>query len=402
MSAPETPPPLSPFGATLAVPEDRKPAQRFKSVRQETVTQRERQLLTAIRNAGEITRSDLIKATGLTGVAVFRGTEDLAARGLLEVGATVAKGRGQPSATVRLQSRALATVGLSIMTDYAEAVLMDFTGQVLATRELTLLGMPRDAVLDGLVTFIGESVRALGLRAGSVFGIGVAVAGFFIGDGTKLNPAHELDDWALIDLQALIEARTGYPVMIENSARAAAVGERLLGVGRWADSFAYLNFAGGLGAGLIIDGELARGKHGNAGEIGGLTETFGLPHPKLDTLRDTLAAHGVATAGITDLVRRYDDTWPGVQAWIDAHTASFNLIAASFRYVTDCETIVIGGRAPPALARRIARTIRWREATEPVRRDAPLPTPKVVIAEVSSESTAIGAATLQLRAGYFL
>lgn len=393
-------PNLIPLGrSVLAATRSTKP---YKMIKVETVTARERQLLTAIRHAGEISRSDLIKATGLSGVAVFRGTEDLASRGLLDIGAAVAKGRGQPSATVRLRPTALATVGLSIMTDYAEAVLMDFTGAVLAQRNLTLPGMPRDALLDGLMGFIDESTAAAGMGRDTVFGLGVAVAGFFTGDGDKLNPAQELDDWALIDLRPLIEAHTGHPTIIENTANAAAVGEQLLGVGRWTDSFGYLNFAGGLGAGLIVGGELVRGKHGNAGEVGGLAEVMGLPHPKLDSLRDTLKAHGVMTTGITDMLQRYDDDWPGIQAWIEAHTMTFNLFASAFRYIADCETIVIGGRAPAALARRIAAAIVWSEDCRPVRRDKPLPAPRVVIAEVSSESTAIGAATLPLRAGYFL
>ncbi|WP_165832338.1 ROK family transcriptional regulator [Caulobacter radicis] len=376
--------------------------QRYKAVRTETVTARERQLLTAIRNAGDISRSELIKTTGLTGVAVFRGTEDLAARGLITIGATVSQGRGQPSATVSLNPRAMVSVGLSIMTDYAEAVILDFTGRVLHVRDLTIVGMPRAAILDSLDNFLDQSLEAARLRRDAVLGVGVAIAGFFIGHGAKVNPAHELDDWALIDLQALLEDRLGLPVMVENIAKAAAVGESLLGVGRRVGSFGYLNFAGGMGSGLVIDGELARGWQGNAGEIGGLMEALGLPHPKLDTLRETLRLHGVETTGITDLVTRYDDDWPGVQAWIEAFTPSFNAIAAAFRYVADCEMIVIGGRAPPALAQRIAATIRWPEATLPVRRDAPLPAPRVVVAEAPSESTAIGAATLPLRAGYFL
>ena len=381
---------------------DTQTVQRYKTARVETVTTRERQLLTAIRNAGEISRSELIKTTGLSGVAVFRGTEDLAARGLISIGSAVAQGRGQPSAVVSLNPRAMVSVGLSIMTDYAEAVILDFTGRVLASRDLTFEGMPRDAILDALKTFIEQSLDVAGLARDAVLGVGVAIAGFFVGDGAKVNPAHELDDWALIDLRALLEERLSLPVRIENIAKAAAVGESLLGVGRRIGSFGYLNFAGGLGSGLIIDGELVRGWQGNAGEIGGLMEALGLPHPKLDTLRDTLAAHGVVTTGITDLVARYDDDWPGVEAWIAASAPSFNAIAAAFRYVTDCQVIVIGGRAPPALARRIAATIQWPEASRPVRRNAPLPAPQVLIAEAPVESTAVGAATLPLRAGYFL
>ena len=378
------------------------PVQRYKTARVDTVTTRERQLLTAIRNAGEISRSELIKTTGLSGVAVFRGTEDLAARGLISIGGAVAQGRGQPSAIVSLNASAMVSIGLSIMTDYAEAVTLDFTGRVLATRDLTVKGMPRAAILEALKTFIDESLDVAGLGRDAVLGVGVAIAGFFVGDGAKVNPAHELDDWALVDLQALLEQGLGLPVRIENIAKAAAVGESLLGVGRRIGSFGYLNFAGGLGSGLVVDGELVRGWRGNAGEIGGLMEALGLPHPKLDTLRETLSAHGVVTSGITDLVARYDDDWPGIEAWIAAMTPSFNAIAAAFRYVTDCQAIVIGGRAPPALARRIAASIRWPETRLPVRRDAPLPAPQVLIAEAPAESTAIGAATLPLRAGYFL
>lgn len=391
----------NPPRASRSTPEDG-PGRMFKTTRLATVTQRERQLLTAIRREGEISRSELIKKTGLAGVAVFRGTEDLAGRGLVEIGETVAQGRGQPSALVRLRPNALVTIGLSVMTDYAEAALMDFTGAVRAVRDLTVPGMPRDAILDGLVQFIADSTLAQGIPASAVYSIGIAVAGYFVGDGNELNPRHELDDWALVDLQAIIEKRTGYPTLVENSANAAAVGERLLGVGAWADSFAYVNITSGLGAGLIVNGELVRGRHGNAGEVGGILKILGLPPASLVSLQEVLRDHGVETDSITDLVRRYDDDWPGVQAWINQHARTFSIVISSLQYVLDGDAIVIGGRAPPALAQRIIDAIEWCEDDSSARRGRSPPAPRIVVAEMSDRSAAVGAAALPLKQGYFL
>jgi predicted NBD/HSP70 family sugar kinase len=64
-----------------------------------------------------------------------------------------------------------------------------------------------------------------------------------------------------------LEERLGVPVTVENDIDLAAVGERWRGVGRGVDSFAFLSVGTGLGAGLVIRGELVRGHHGAAGEL---------------------------------------------------------------------------------------------------------------------------------------
>jgi predicted NBD/HSP70 family sugar kinase len=375
---------------------------RFRPVRLTTVSARERQVLSLIRRYGPLTRSDLIRITQLPGAAVFRVTEDLAARGLLELGASVAQGPGKPSTLVTLRADALATVGLSVMTDFAEAVLLDFTGEVRAVRELTVPGMGCDAVLDRLADFINEAGPGAGFARDAIFGLGVAVAGFFVGDGARMNPAAPLDDWALKDLHAIVSNRIGLDVEIENIANAAAVGERLLGVGRWAESFAYINVAHGLGSGLILKGDLHRGRHGNAGEIGAMLDVHSdLPVPNLETLRAALAREGVETTGVTDLVTRYHDDWPGVEAWVDWAAPSFSLLASMFRQTLDCDAIVIGGRLPRALAERIVASVRWPDQTIPQRRNIGLPPPKLAPAEVATRAAAIGAAAIPLRHGYF-
>jgi predicted NBD/HSP70 family sugar kinase len=120
-----------------------------------------------------------------------------------------------------------------------------------------------------------------------------------------------------------------------------------------------INVSHGLGVGLILDGKLFRGRHGNAGEVASLLEMLGrLPVPNLETLRASLAREGIRTTGVTDLLTRYRDDWPGVASWVEGAAPSFSFLASVFRQTLDCDAIVFGGRLPQQLsAHRRQRTL---------------------------------------------
>ena len=366
-----------------------------------TATPRERLVLRTVRALRETTRAGLIQETGLSGTAVFRATNDLAERGLIEIGAPVVSGRGQPSNAVRLRADALAALGVSVMTDHAEAVLMDFSGTVRASATVGVPGMQRDAVAARIARFLDRTLRQLELPRAAVIGGGLAIAGYFVPGRNAVNPAAELDDWALTDLAAALEASLDLPFEVENIANAAAVGEHLLGVGRWAGSFAYLNFAHGFGAGLIAGGAPLRGARGNAGEVAGLLDLAGLPSPSLGRLRQHLAMCGVATEGIVDLAQRFRPDWPGVEDWIATHGPSVSFVANALRYVLDLDAVVLGGLVPASLADRLIGEVRWLDESRPPRRGVGWQTPRLVRAEVVDRAAATGVAALLLSRDYF-
>lgn len=273
-------------------------------------------------------------------------------------------------------------------------VLIDLAGDVRARSEVTLPGMPRAALLDAAVGFGTATLKDLGVEPARLHGLGVAIAGYFVAPD-MVNPAHELDDWALVDLRAAAARQLALPVAIENIASAAALGERLLGIGSRHASFCYVNVAAGFGAGVIVDGALMRGRHGNAGEIAGLFALAGRVTPNLTTLRDALADHGVATTGIADMVARFDPGWPGVDAWLDRHQASFSYLFGALRYTLDCEAIILGGRLPRALAQRIVDAADWPEQRLPVRRERSAPATRLDVAALPPDLAGpLGAAAL--------
>jgi predicted NBD/HSP70 family sugar kinase len=360
------------------------------------LSSRARQTLRVIRRHGGISRSALIRETGLTNTAVFRATEELEAAGLVRAGDTQSQGRGQPSTVMHIVPDAAFSLGLSLMTDRADVVLLDLAGEVRARRELTIAGMPRDATLDAVADFAREALAVQGVPRKRLLGLGIAISGYFVG-ADMVNPGHELDDWAMINLDDAVSERLDWPVMIENIGNASALGEHLFGVGAGLRSFCYVNVAAGFGAGLIVDGRVMRGHNGNAGEIAGLFHLAGRVTPNLVDLRDWLVRHGTPLDDIGALVERFDPGWPGVDAWVRDRTPDYAYLFGALRYVLDCEAVVLGGRLPRSLAQHIVDAIEWPEARLPPRRNAPAPFPALHVARLEPQmSGSLGAASLLL------
>jgi predicted NBD/HSP70 family sugar kinase len=370
------------------------------------LTDRERWLLALLRKLAPCSRAVLIKASGLSGPAIFRATEDLATKGYIEIGEAIAAGRGQPSNEVKLKENAAISLGVSVTSDFAQAAIMDLNGHIRVTKDVTAPDMRLDAILEATKTFLNEQMRDH-FAGSTLTGIGLAIAGFFIGDGQKLNPVPQLDDWALVELAPIWEAHFGVPVIVENIASAAAVGESLIGAGQRFNSFGYVNFAFGFGGGVVLDGRLWRGKSGNSGEFAAILGAAGVFVPTLESLRLHLNEQGEEISGLLDLLSWLDDhahnaeKWG--QEWIQKASHSIALLAEILNGCIDIDALVLGGRLPFYLANKIAELANQEhlQSRPPVRRGHERPFTKIIAAEVSGQSAVVGAAALPLTARIF-
>jgi len=101
-----------------------------------------------------------------------------------------------------------------------------------------------------------------------VVGIGIGFGGpVDVASGT-VRRSHHAPGWAGMELRTLFAERFKLPVVLENDANAAGLGEALFGAGRAADSLLYVNVGTGVGGAVIIKGRIHRGAHSSAGEIG--------------------------------------------------------------------------------------------------------------------------------------
>lgn len=362
-----------------------------------TATTNERLLLDLLSRHGPASRADLARVTGLAPHSITRLVEPLLSRGLIVESAPVAQGRGKPSAALHLVGSAAFSVGVSVMTDAVSLVLLDLAGTITAMQTERLEDTAIDTACRQIARLIDRSVAHAGWDSAALVGIGVGVTGYFIGDGARLNPPRLLDPWALVPLDTILAEAFDTKIWIDNDGNVAAIGEDMLGHGRTVEDFAYLYFSAGFGGGVVADGRPLRGRNGNAGEFASILPAD-WPQPNLETLRLSFVACGRPFADVHAMLHDFDPHHPAVDRWLDSVTPSLNLVASAISATLDPGMIVLGGRIPPTLASRIVERIAF---TNPQRRGFHRPAPRIVSSAIDGDATAIGAATLPLRAAFF-
>lgn len=362
------------------------------------VSPNERDLLDLVRRHGTTTRADLVRATGLTAQSVMRLVDELIERGMLQLGESRSQGRGKPAPTVTLVPGYTYAIGVSITTDSIALALMDFAGHLLAHHQEPMRIVGRAALLRRIRTLAERLLHKNGVKEKSVFGVGLGITGFFVGEGSKVNPPEPLDALALLEVDTLLADVMRQPVWVDNDGSVAAIGESLYGVGQDYSDFAYFYFGHGFGGGLIMNGRCARGAHGNAGEFAGMLPALGLERAALETLRVMLVEDGMALPDIQSLIEQYDPAWPAVERWIERVAPGLSVIASAVVAIIDPQAIVMGGRIPRDLAERLIPRVVVDNVS---RRGRARPQPDIVVARAPFDAVALGAASLPFKECFF-
>lgn len=114
---------------------------------------------------------------------------------------------------------------------------------------------------------------------GTVHGIGIGIPGAVDRQARVVSPPVLEEHWGGIDIPEQLRTRlhfpTARPIYLENDANLGALGESRYGAGWGVRNMIYVKMSTGIGAGLILNGELYRGEYGLAGEIGHLRFQWG-------------------------------------------------------------------------------------------------------------------------------
>ncbi|TVT38719.1 ROK family protein [Amycolatopsis rhizosphaerae] len=156
-------------------------------------------------------------------------------------------------------------IGLDVGGTSVRAAVVDEQGFVVDTARA---GTPSDE--NALEDAISGVIDELRNRYDEVVAVGLAVAGFVASDRETVMFAPHLA-WRAAPVAERIAKRVGLPVTLEHDANAAALGEHRFGAARGARVAALVAIGTGIGAGLLLDGEIYRGAHGVAPELGHLT-----------------------------------------------------------------------------------------------------------------------------------
>lgn len=227
-------------------------------------------VLGTIRGAGGVSRVEIARETGLTAQTISNIVKRLLSEGLvIEAGKGLSDGGGKPRVRLKINPEAGYALGVQVDRDEVYLVLLNLDGRPVGqSRHPMPEGQSPEAVVDLVADSVGRLIRDAGGVGRKTLGLGVACPG-------PLDPARGVlygppgfAGWSEVHIRRMLEERTGYTVLVDNDAMAAAVGERWAGKARGVDNFAYIYNGWGIGAGLFVDGHVYRGATGTAGEIG--------------------------------------------------------------------------------------------------------------------------------------
>lgn len=151
---------------------------------------------------------------------------------------------------------------------YLRIALVDGSGKIHdQLKQRTPRGDSPDVIVDALAAAANKwSSDGRPIAAASIM-----VPGTVDNQNAVVVQAPNLPSLTNFPLKQVLEERFGWPVLLENDANAAAVGEMWLGAARGCRDVVSVTLGTGVGGGVILDGELWRGAHGSAGEIGHTT-----------------------------------------------------------------------------------------------------------------------------------
>lgn len=228
----------------------------------------EQTVLETILHNGEVSRPMIARKTGLSLPTVVSLVEALESIGLVREEGMASGSVGRPATLYSVDPRAGYVFAVHLGGSEVRAGITDLVGEVICEHTERTESTDSGAIMDQLARLYRELLAESDFDDGKVGAACVAVPGVWDPETDEISAAYNLPQLSDVHLQATIEETLGLPVIIENDVNLAAIGESWKGRAREYETFVSFFVGTGIGMGIVIDGEVYRGRRGAAGEIG--------------------------------------------------------------------------------------------------------------------------------------
>jgi N-acetylglucosamine repressor len=224
-------------------------------------------LLNLVREHEPISRADLARRMEIARGMVSSLVDELVTDGSLYEGATIGSPRGRRPQMLFVRTRGRLAISIDVRFSRTYVMLGDFSGTAIATETFDTIEDPA-----ALVAELRVRVRRLlstHKDAGRCEGLGLGVPGMVDSEtGRILNAPHL--GWRDVDIRDALSEAVKLPVYVENAPIACALAQMWLGQRGATElsDFVYVSVSDGVGTGVVINGQVLRGKRNTAGEFG--------------------------------------------------------------------------------------------------------------------------------------
>jgi predicted NBD/HSP70 family sugar kinase len=257
-----------------------------------------RHLLALIREHGPLSRSELRELGNLSKPTVQAVVEELLRADLVLDAPGIggpARQAGPPPRQIRFNSNHSLVVGVDVGAAKMLALLSDLDGRVLATARCSTPQNSPGARLDHTVrTLIDQCLDEVGVGRGRLGVVTVGTTGVVNPATGAVSTAPQLPGWQGRFVASILQDYLGLPVIVENEAHLAMLGESWRGTAQGVANATFVQMGVGVGMGILIDGEIYRGAGGAAGEIGYLPIGDPTPPGREGQFESTIGSEALA------------------------------------------------------------------------------------------------------------
>ncbi|WP_042403973.1 ROK family transcriptional regulator [Streptacidiphilus carbonis] len=367
-------------------------------------------LLERLRTAGPASRAQLARDSGLSKPTVSAALAALEQAGLAREAGTVVPDRGRTAVLYEVDPTAGYVLGVDIGRAWLRLAVADLAGTVVAREDVPNRGRSGSAVAEAVLAAAERVTAAAGLGRGDIVEAVVGAPGVFDEQTGRVRYAVNLPGWGRSGLVAGMREGLATSLTLHNDANLAAIGEYACGAGAGSRLFVYILIGTGLGMGVVADGELFRGAHGAAGEIGFLPLlTNPMPPsapspvegaPRRGSLEDAVSGEAVVRgarmlgmSGPLSAKQVFEAAREGVPAAVAAVRQEGERLAhvvAAVSSVLDPDLVVLGGGVGHS-ADLLQQTVE-----DTLHRLTPL-RPRVTPSSLGDDAVLLGAITTALR-----
>ena len=303
----------------------------------------EREVLETIRAGAPISRAEISRRAGISKPTVSLALQSLREAGLVREAERGPDGPGYGAVYFEPVAEAALVVGLDLGARFVRGAVCDLAGTIRARQDVELAVADEATAVAAIARLQASLLEAAELDPSLVDGVVVGVPGVVVGDGTL----RLIENVAGLEGRAFageLQEALALPVVLENDINLAALGEQWQGVARGVADFAFLSVGTGMGAGLVLGGELHRGRNGAAGEVdfalAGIDQTLDPSAPQVAELARELAGLQADPRAVFGAARNGD---AGARAVVDEVARRIALHVAAIAGVADVELVVLGG-----------------------------------------------------------
>lgn len=363
-------------------------------------------LLELIREHGRVSRPELAELSGLSLPTVNARTRSLLESGYILESGTAKSNGGRPAQLLEFNGEFGYVVGVDVGGFRVSVALSDLAGNTIALEQKPLEEhVHGDGVMEVAQTILRQLLVGQGLKFEDLMSAGLSTPGLVDPTTKEVSFVPNIPGWSQLKPVDRLEELIGKPVEVENDVNAAIKGEAWRGAARGVRNAVFVSVGRGVGAGILVKGEIYRGSGGAAGEIG-LQREFHNDEP-LDGLFGPFERHASALG----MVRRYRELTAEQDGTIgarDIFLAATGGDESAQRVLQETISMLAGGLvnlcavlAPELLILGGDMACAGGVLAEPVRRrlGRTLPNPpQVVVSELKDRASVLGATRLALEA----